>query len=292
MRSCSLCGDRKYKVIHYGTRDNKDINVLKCEKCGLITLSSLSENTNEGYEQSRMRENTYNIITDSFVGLPWNEYVKITEPDDIRRYVALCNLCKGKKVLEFGCGNGGFLKRMKKVASEVVGIELSEECRIQLENEGILLVHDFSELNEKYDVIVMFMVLEHLNDPDLYLQQIYEHLSSDGIFVCETPNADDILLSKYECTEFADFTYWSEHVCLYTSKTIEMLLKRNNFSIVENSQIQRYTLANHLYWLANGKPGGHSIWQEFNDISINERYAQLLSKEKKCDTLWVVCKKH
>ena len=39
MSGCFLCGSEKVKLIHKGVRDNPSIDVLKCEKCGLVRLS-------------------------------------------------------------------------------------------------------------------------------------------------------------------------------------------------------------------------------------------------------------
>lgn len=106
------------------------------------------------------------------------------------------------------------------------------------------------------------------------------------MLICETPNADDALISKYQCKCFEDFTYWSEHVFLFTSNTLERLLSRNGFKTEWNMQVQRYSLANHLYWLAKGKPGGHMRWAEFNGDKLNAEYAEKLAITGIADTLW------
>lgn len=84
----------------------------------------------------------------------------------------LAELCAGKRVLEFGCGNGGFLRRIKEVASEVVGIELMDEARERISKEGIRVYKSLAEAEGKYDVICMFHVIEHLNTPDEYFKMI------------------------------------------------------------------------------------------------------------------------
>ena len=131
----------------------------------------------------------------------------------------------------------------------------------------------------------------HLNSPDMIVEKIYNVLNPGGILVCETPNADDALIVKYKCTAFEDFTYWSEHVFLFTSDTLERLLTRNEFGTKQNTQIQRYSLANHLYWLSEGKPGGHMKWLKFNEEKLNLSYERILSESGIADTLWYVGEK-
>lgn len=234
-----------------------------------------------------MMVQSYGAIADKVEDhMSWDTWVKETQMDDDRRYQTLIEVCKGKHVLEFGCGNGGFLRRIRNVAASVTGIELMDEARKILQTEGIAVHKLLKDVDRKYDVICMFMVIEHLNYPDDILQQLYDVLNRNGMLICETVNARDALISKYNSTAFMDFTYWSEHVFLFNSDTLEKLLRRNGFETKWNTQIQRYSLANHLYWLSMGKPGGHMKWIEFNEPKLNDAYAEKLAELEIADTLW------
>lgn len=235
---------------------------------------------------------TYASVTDEVADMPWEVWIQETKQDDDRRYEALRKLCAGKDVLEFGCGNGGFLRRIKSVAVDVTGIELMNEARENLEREGIKTYKTLDDIEKTYDIVCMFNVIEHLNEPDDYLKQIYKVLRNNGLFICETANVDCVLTSKYGCSAYEDFTYWSEHVKLFTSDTLEKLITRNGFTTIENIQCERYSLGNHLYWLSEGKPGGHIKWAEFNDKGMNAIYEEILAKLRIADTLWYVGKKN
>lgn len=107
--------------------------------------------------------------------------------------------------------------------------------------------------------------------------------------ILEVPNADDILLSLYESSSFADFTYWSAHLFLYTDKSLSMIIEENGKYWIESaSQIQRYTIANHLMWLAKGLPGGHNEWAILDNKELNEAYYEKLRELKMCDTLFIL----
>lgn len=75
---------------------------------------------------------------------------------------------------------------------------------------------------------------------------------------------------------------------LFNSDTLEKLIVRNGFITKENSQLERYSLGNHLYWLTKGKPGGHMKWREFNDKGLNCAYEKILADLKIADTLWYI----
>ncbi len=112
-----------------------------------------------------------------------------------------------------------------------------------------------------------------------------------GYFIVETPNADDALLTLYGSEEFKKFSYWGCHVQLYTSNTLESILKKSGFEVILNKQIQRYPLSNHIYWLSKGKPGGHRVWKDLSNSIIDVEYERLLQNRGLCDTLFFVVQK-
>lgn len=235
-----------------------------------------------------MLENTYSVTSDRDVNLSWETWINETAGDDNRRYEALKEVCQGKSVLEFDCGTGGFLRKIKDIAADVTGIELMDDARNYIGREGIRTFKTISETKAKYDVICMFIVIEHLNDPDDILRAIYDALDVGGIFVCETCNIDCVLSSYYSCQAYDNFTYWSEHVILFNSDTLEKLITRNGFITKINTQMERYSLGNHLYWLAHGKPGGDMKWTDFNEKELNIAYEKKLVSMGMADTLWYV----
>ena len=285
---CKLCGNDAFVCIHKGTRDIPELNALKCTQCGLVQLDSCEYNTEINYAGGGMLENTYSVTSDRNVNLSWETWINETAGDDNRRYEALKEVCQGKRVLEFGCGNGGFLRKIKDVSTDVTGIELMDEARNHISREGIKAYKSLKETKAKYDVICMFNVIEHLNDPDDILSARYNALDVGGIFVCETCNIDCVLSSYYSCQAYDNFTYWSEHVILFNSDPLEELITRNGFVTKINMQMERYSLGNHLYWLAHGKPGGHMKWTEFNEKELNDAYEKKLVSLGIADTLWYI----
>ena len=131
----------------------------------------------------------------------------------------------------------------------------------------------------------MFHVLEHIPDPKLILDELSEMLADGGQIIIEVPNADDVLLTLYNNKPFSHFTYWSCHLFLYTAKTLQMLFNQMNLKVNYIKQIQRYPLANHLYWLANGKPGGHQKWHFLDSPELHTAYEKQLAAVGKCDTI-------
>ena len=207
--------------------------------------------------------------------------------DDLRRVQMVNQWCAGKDVLDFGCGFGGFLRGISSIAKNAVGVELSLTERKYLKSLSLTVEDSIDKYEEKFDVITLFHVFEHLSNPREWLNKFAEKIKRNGIIFIEVPNANDILLSFYDSKDFADFTYWSAHLYLYTHESLTKLIKDNGqFDIELEGQVQRYPLSNHLYWLAKHKPGGHKKWQIFNAEGLNNEYKKVLEKNFFCDTLF------
>lgn len=277
MDRCKLCKKNDIAVIHKGTRDRNDIDVLKCNHCGLVFLSKI------------ITDDTFYVDSKMHQGMDFGKWRDNTFADDNRRFSRYKDFIKDKKILDFGCGNGGFLTlvQREKLVRQGVGIDLDLQSIHQLRSEGVECYNNISELPDgMFDVVFMFHVIEHLPNPELILDQLFERIPDHGVMIIETPNADDALLSIYHCDQFADFTYWSPHIYLYNESTLTKMLTDAGFEIVESLQEQRYPLANHLRWLAKGLPGGGiAEFQDFNIPEINSVYREILRRKKACDTL-------
>lgn len=277
---CYLCGAENYEVIHYGVRGNPDINVLKCKQCGLVFLSQFISDTVQFYCNSGMRKQEKDNIK--------KIRVKAYD-DDHRRFQFTRNRIADKVVCDFGCGAGGYLLEAQTVASKVYGIELENTMYEVLNKGGVECFHSIDEAEKvlvgKVDVITMWHVLEHLENPIEILHRLQMFLKPNGIIYIEVPNADDALLSLYNSKSFADFTYWECHLYLYNNETLSKLVEKAGMKIYFQTQIQRYSLANHLYWLTNGMPGGHVQWDIMNREALDKEYEKMLVSLGKADTL-------
>ena len=275
LESCFLCGGKNATLIHKGVRGGDNINVLRCADCGHVRLSDVMEDVDSFYRNSGMRDG----VTASL-----EEIRRNTQDDDERRFLFTEKMIRGKKVLDFGCGDGGYILRAQKSAREVAGVELETSVREALQREGIVCYDSVEEYGE-VDVVTMFHVLEHIDAPISLLKDIARHLSAGGQIVVEVPNAEDALLSLYGCEDFADFTYWKCHIYLYTEDTLRRLAKKAGLRVRFMQQVQRYPLSNHLHWLSKGRPGGHFVWSFLDEGRLSECYGNKLAKLGIADTI-------
>lgn len=96
-------------------------------------------------------------------------------------------------LLDVGCGSGGFLQRMRAVGWRVMGTEPDPKAAARLRDElGFPVfgsLDDIETQQERFDVITLSHVVEHLPDPLATLQQLSRLLASGGRMILTTPNA-------------------------------------------------------------------------------------------------------
>jgi len=275
--SCYLCGHTNFTLRKGAVRDKPDLRVHECSGCGLVSLSSTDHIRQDHYENSGMHSDNMP---------PIETWFRDTEQDDQRRFASLEAMLANRRLLDFGCGAGGFLRKALQSASRVAGVEPENRIR-EFWRGRIDIFPDVDSVpdSDQYDVITAFHVVEHLPDPRTALRKLASHMEAGGRLVIEVPNAEDALLTLYDSEAFQHFTYWSQHLYLFSAETLRQLAVQAGLQVVAISQVQRYPLSNHLYWMSKGRPGGHQVWGFMNTPDLTHAYASSLAAMGRCDTL-------
>lgn len=277
--ACYLCGSTQTTKCPGSVRDKQEIEILECQGCGLVYLSSFEHIRDGHYENSGMHGGEEPDI---------DGWLKETQPDDERRYRFLKEKIINQKVLDFGCGNGGFLDIAARSARNVAGIELETALQPSYSERGLRVFPHLEgaiESGEKWDVITAFHVVEHLPKPAEILRELSSLLIVGGEIIIEVPSANDALLTLYGNSPFQNFTYWSQHLYLFNAETMKRLIEKAGLKLNWLKHIQRYPLSNHLYWLAKGKPGGHKAWVFMESEILNSAYENQLAALGLTDTI-------
>lgn len=107
--------------------------------------------------------------------------------------IVLDESLNGSKFLDFGCGEGHMVLQAKKEGATVsVGYDIKEQSwdKHSTNELSVILTTDFERVKENgpYDVILLYDVLDHVDDQELVLEQIKQVSSaSTEIFVRTHP---------------------------------------------------------------------------------------------------------
>ena len=114
--------------------------------------------------------------------------------DDVTEYVINNVDFSLKNVLEVGCGTGNTAFAISTSgALSVTAIDYAEEaiktCKNTFETDNLeFRCLSIEDVTDKYDVIVMQEVIEHLDDPEDSIKRLMENLTENGSLVLTCPN--------------------------------------------------------------------------------------------------------
>lgn len=102
------------------------------------------------------------------------------------------------KLLDIGCGGGGLLDRMKLFGWETSGYDIDKKVGQSISNRH-RFIDDLKLESEKYDLITMTDVVEHVVDFKKLLLEAYRLLDHQGVFILTTPTTSIFfrLFGKY-----------------------------------------------------------------------------------------------
>ena len=172
-------------------------NLMRCENCGLLFVDpqpsweELSAHYPKEYHAYLRKESKMTAFLRGF-GLR-NRVISI-----LKRTTAQ----KGR-ILDVGCATGDFLHTFKKMTDwNVEGLEIVPEAAAAARAKGLNIIEAELETaaleTDNYDVITLWDVLEHVQDPAMVLQICNDLLKPEGILVlkCPDPAGKEALLFK------------------------------------------------------------------------------------------------
>lgn len=214
-QSCPICKSETHPFFE----DNN--NLLACRGCNIVfdTKVSLSRTF---YEQERVSH----INEDK---------IKARKRNVKQRVSLLKNLLKKDySLLEIGCGEGLFIKEVQKLVSSVKGIEPTILYATYAKNTlnldvqpGVIEDIDFPPMS--FNIITIFHVLEHLQNPAEVLRKAYSWLKPEGILIIEVPNIESPY-ARYKGENWEMIN--PEHKFYFSPNSLKYLLEENHFELI------------------------------------------------------------
>lgn len=252
---CAICENNKNTNVLYKERVNiKKFNsrifsarrtpdrihyrFLKCETCGLIFSNPI------------MPKNKITLLysESDFTYADEAEYLKKTYFSYFKENV-LNSIPKNIKVLEIGCGNGFFLEELRDNGiKNVYGIEpgsasvkkarwdIKKNIKINILKKGLFPRNSF-------DVICCFHTLDHIINPNDFLDEIYSLLKKSGKAFFIVHNTD-ALSAKLLGEKSPIFDI--EHIYLFNKDTLRKIFLKHGFKKIRTFNVKNKYLIS--YW--------------------------------------------
>lgn len=153
---------------------------------------------------------------------------------------------RGKRILDYGCGNGLQLRIARELGAETVGIEQSTTARAHIhQQENGTAYANLQELGNNgpsaaFDCVLMCDVVEHLREPWAELDQLRQFLSPGGKLFLTTPNCGSLrsLLSGARWDQRKNFT----HFYYFSSQSLARMIERAGYrQVAELPPISNYS---------------------------------------------------
>lgn len=284
-KSCPLCGSDNISVFLKATDHlltNESFNIFQCHSCHFLFTQDVPDAKEIGkYYQSA----DYISHSDTRKGLMNKLYHFGRTIMLKKKYGMVKKVAKGKNLLDIGCGTGYFPAFMKRKGYAVNGVETDPKARAFAEKEfGIRVYSPEDFLGHKiegvFDVITLWHVMEHLDDFNLYLERILEHLSPGGSLVIALPNCNSLDARYYKA-------FWAgydvpRHLWHFTPSTLKTLAEKHGLKI---RKMKRLMLDPFYNSMLSEKYKGNRIFMVFGIAIGKLAYIESLFSIKKSSSV-------
>lgn len=217
-----------------------------------------------------------------------NQWLKIQR--NLLRFQLIQKYKKNGKIYDVGAGFGHFMLTGKQLGYQVTGIEMSR-ANVEFAKKELNLPVKYGNFldedeHQKYDIITLWDVLEHIDEADEVVQKAAMLLNPDGYIFIQVPQWGSFFQSIMKDK------WWAmglDHVNYFSKKTITKLLAAYGFEVktikssIELKNILTYVILPKLKKKKKAEKGWTAVerQQEFNKLTRRPQWL-----------LWLFVKAH
>ena len=203
-KECPLCGSTKMQP-QFSCTDQfatgEEFAIYKCEECSF----TFTQNIPDEEEIGRYYESpTYISHSNTNKGLI-NRIYQLVRKRMLQKKAKLVKqltLLEKGKLLDYGAGTGHFARVMAAKGWDVTAIEKSDKAReLALKDFGFEMcpVEALAKIEDKrLDVVTMWHVMEHIQNPDNLWKELHRILNDTGVAIIAVPNSISYDAQKYQ----------------------------------------------------------------------------------------------
>ena len=188
---CYNCGKNEFTIL-YSARsfdsDQKEYKLGRCKSCHLVnTLAASKVELSGAYSQSYYRSSTSKFTW--FIEYILSYLTKIQAVGLLDHWRKLSSVQDIPSVLDIGCGRGKLLQEFDCLGAKTQGLERQEFPKNELKsNVHIGELSDIFFDGKKFDIIILWHVLEHLENTESLISDIVKHMHSNANLIISVPN--------------------------------------------------------------------------------------------------------
>lgn len=251
--SCPVCNSISITFVRNYRGDSelfRNLELKKCNNCTFVFADPLPRDEELDKYNSSYFVNAHGGLSSHPMATAYQAAI-----NKVRANYVIEKIQKGKdlnlKILEIGPGTGDFLKFwLQRFPNSEYSI--LESDLINRERFNGLVNFQYSSFKEiplnYFDLIVVSHVLEHTNDPKLFLNELSSNLKNVGFMFIEVPCQDYLFKDKDE-----------PHLLFFNKESINQLFNRINMCVVNLGYF------------------GPSITQSFSKKVLNRVYLKIVS---------------
>ena len=222
--ACPVCGETGFSSCWTVEKSRW----VRCRTCSLLLQNPqpLSRDIIERYDEEYFRyeqENEEAFLNLMKLGLRDIGFDKL----DIHNR-------EERSFLDIGCATGRLSAAMRDSGWDARGVEVCRpaaefgirELKVPIH---IGTIEDAAFDDNSFDVVHNSHVIEHINQPDVFVKEIHRILKPGGYFICTTPNA-----LGFQALFFKE--RWrsviADHLFLFSTRTLPLLAEKSGFRVI------------------------------------------------------------
>lgn len=273
---CKICSSENTKIIYNGKIRNgglgkyteEDVPIYQCEDCDVIWHENVLSDTKDYYETTEYRNSLEG-------GSEEEEFYKLHDKETFQKFQYTgTTIFRNKKVADIGCGCGAFLDYIKGVADDVIAIEPSRKYREIMDGKQF---HTYpyaeaanAEWKGQVDVVTSFDVIEHVESPKKFLEDIYELLKEGGQAIIGTPTDAPVMRALLGEIYEKKILLSTQHLWILSEKNLRLLSEQSGYKKIDIKYFQRYGMDNMLGWIRDKEPNSEiktaAITETLNNV--------------------------
>lgn len=234
IKQCPVCSSNKSELF-LSSRDyffcQKEFSIYRCSNCGLKFTNPRPADIELGDYYKSEEYISHSNTSKSLIAFMY-KIVRTFTLGQKERYIR--KFVSRGTILDFGCGTGHFLHYCKSKGWKGLGYEPDQSAAEFARSRGLTVYSNDSGLlfdNQKFDIITLWHVLEHLPDLKGTISSLAKSLQTNGFLIVAVPNPESYDAKIYE-------KYWAaydlpRHLYHFNSSNLKQLFKEFNFELMQ-----------------------------------------------------------